>query len=79
MQPPTKLRSRNGSLALVILAVSAVVAFRLFTQATATANWEGFWFSLLHVAIIDIGSLYLLRDSGRSSDSAVGAPAEEKL
>lgn len=51
----------NRSLLTVIIGLSVVVTVRLFTTAAKTDNWPGFWYSLLHVVIVAVGSYLALR------------------
>jgi hypothetical protein len=46
---------------LVAVGVSALVAYKLFDVAVQTGNYEGMWFSLLHTALVAVGTVLALR------------------
>lgn len=48
---------------IVVLAVGVTlaVAYQLYVTAQQTGNWEGFWFSMAHTAIVAVGTVLALR------------------
>jgi uncharacterized membrane protein len=56
--PSSKL---NGQLALTIAAVVALCVYALFFKAFEVNNWPGFWFSVVHVALVALGTWLALR------------------
>jgi hypothetical protein len=56
--PPSSI----SQVTLVTLAVVGLCAYALFFQAYEINNWRGFWFSLVHVAIVGLGSWLALRE-----------------
>ena len=41
---------------ILIAVVVLVVAFQLYQTASATGNFEGMWFSLVHTLLVAIGT-----------------------
>lgn len=61
MNNTTASRS-NGQLLLIILGVVALCVFALFLKAYEGNNWPGFWFSIVHVSVVAIGTWLALRE-----------------
>lgn len=40
----------------LIVAVVLIVTFQLYRTASATGNFEGMWFSLMHTLIVAVGT-----------------------
>jgi hypothetical protein len=53
----------NKKLALIVIALTALITFRLLEAAIQQNNWPGFYWSLLHVVIVAGGSYLALRRS----------------
>ncbi len=53
--------SGNQKLLLAIVILSGLICLKLYLQASLDANWKGFYFSCLHVAIIALGTFFGLR------------------
>jgi hypothetical protein len=53
--------TQDRQVLLVAIAVTALVAYKLFEVASQTGNYEGMWFSLLHTLIVAAGTVVALR------------------
>lgn len=51
--PPSLIK---GQLAITIVAVVALCIYALFFQAFEVNNWPGFWFSVVHVVLVGLGT-----------------------
>ena len=56
-------KTYNTKLALFAFLMAALVLGKLLITAQETANWPGFFYSSLHVAIVALGTYLALRKS----------------